>query len=154
EPAVPQPSRAPLIIERPAAPMAVEPPAAKEPTPDPPEPPPPPATPPSPPENATPELEAGWLTIVNPPDTGGPVHLTVEGVVYRLAPGEYCQVAAGGARRVAYHQGDDFGYARHDLARGTHAFEIGNTGWTLKPLTPAAARQLVEHCRLRTAERE
>ena len=165
QPAILQPTKRPLIIERPGI---VDPPAPRPAPPTPPSPPPAPLTPPTPlapptppspappspsppPEETAPDLGAESLIIVNPADNGGPVHLAVDGIVYRLAPGEYCQVAGRRAKRVTYHRGGDFDYASHDLEPGTNAFEIGAAGWSLKPVAPATARRLVGECRLRTA---
>src|SRR5262245_4355443 len=89
-----------LNIERPSIPATFEPAVADPP----PAPPPPPPSPPLPdaPEVSVPEPAADWLLVANPANTGGPVHLAVDGVVFRLAPGEYCRFTTSRKHRVAY----------------------------------------------------
>lgn len=94
-----------------------------------------------------PRNELPALVIVNPPQSGGLVHLAIDGIVITLLPGEYHRVNGKESRRVEYHRGDDFNYAQHELAEGTHQFQVGDTGWTLILVEPAKATRLIETCR-------
>lgn len=100
-----------------------------------------------PPDNTVLPPAANSLIVANPPDTGGAVNFTVDGVVYALAPGEFIELAGRSERVFAYHRGDDFGYSTHKLVGGAHAFELCPTGWSLQPLDAAAARKLLGACR-------
>jgi hypothetical protein len=107
----------------------------------------PPAAPP--PVNGVP-FATDSLIVVNPPTTGGAVHFAVDGVVHRLDAGEFAEFAELVGRRerqIEFHRGDDFGYARHQFASGALAFGVGEAGWTLTPLDPAAVRELLSTCR-------
>ena len=79
------------------------------------------------------------------------MYFVVEGVVLSLDPGEYCELAGSRQRSVEYHRGDEFGYAQHRLAAGTHAFGLNETGWTLRPIEPGAGQSLLGKCRRKTA---
>jgi hypothetical protein len=161
-PSVPQPPQQPQPIDplpppatdSPQSPVPPAPPVptdlppvaiAQTPEPTPPAPAQPAAEPP--PENVVPDPAADSLIIINPHTTGGPVHFAIEGVVYRLDPGQYRELQGSRERKVEYHQGDDFGYAAHRLMRGTHAFDIQDSGWKLLPIeTATQARKLLEAC--------
>lgn len=135
-PAEQPPTEQPAPQPTPAEPMLpIEPAPASEPAP----------TQPTPVELPRNELPA--LVIVNPPQSGGPVHLAIDGIVITLLPGEYHRVNGKESRRVEYHRGDDFDYAQHELAEGTHQFQVGDTGWTLVLVEPAKATRLIETCR-------
>jgi len=108
---------------------------------------PPPAV--TPPDKAAGQ-PADSLIVANPPDIGGAVHFTVNGVIYTLAPGEYVELAGRSDRRIEFHRGDDFGYATHELAGGTYTFELCPTGWSLQLLDPVEARELLCVCRAKT----
>lgn len=94
-----------------------------------------------------PRNELPALVIVNPPQSGGAVHLAIDGIVITLLPGEYHRVNGKESRRVEYHRGDDFDYAEHNLAEGTHQFQISDTGWTLVLVERNKASRLIETCR-------
>jgi hypothetical protein len=102
---------------------------------------------PAPPPGELPRNELPALVIVNPPQSGGAVHFAIDGIVITLLPGEYHRVHGKESRRVEYHRGDDFDYAQHELAAGTHQFQVGETGWTLVLVDPAKAIRLIETCR-------
>ncbi len=106
----------------------------------------PPEPPAAPPLNVVP-IASESLILVNPPTTGGEVHFAVEGVVYRLEAGEFCELAGRRERRIEFHRGEEFGYANHQFAGGALAFSVGETGWTLTQLESAAARELLSTCR-------
>jgi hypothetical protein len=146
------PSPATVTDPPPATPVVVD---------SPPSDPPPASDPPSPatvaplpvvaaPHNAVPPA-LDSLIVANPPDIGGAVHFTVNGVVHTLAPGDYVEFAGRSERLIEYHRGDDFGYAKHKLLGGAHTFALGPIGWTLQPLDPEEARELLCVCRQKTA---
>lgn len=70
--------------------------------------------------------------LVNPSETGGEVHYTVDGTVFSLRPGEYHELALGAKRQIEFHRGDDFGYAKLALREGVYVFTIGSSGWNLE----------------------
>jgi hypothetical protein len=96
---------------------------------------------------APPPPSSSSLVILNPPTTGGEVYFAIDGLVFRLAPGEYQEFAGTAERRVEYHRGGDFGNQAHTLQSGNHAFGVESTGWLLQPVDPAAARDLLRTCR-------
>jgi len=139
-PAVTNPPPSPAVVQ---SPPAVTPPQSVPPV----------SLPPVsvPPDNVVPPPASDSLIVANPPEIGGPVHFTVNGAVYTLAPGEYVELAGRRQRLVEFHRGDDFGYAAHQLETGLHSFDVCPTGWSLKPLEAAAARQLLNTCRAKRA---
>jgi hypothetical protein len=132
----------PPVVSEPVQPQSVESTPAEpmlpaEPTPAP--------TQPAPAE--LPRNEVPALVIVNPPQSGGTVHLAVDGVVTTLLPGEYVRLPGADSRRVEYHRGDDFDYAEHELAEGVHQFQVGDAGWTLVLVERDKVTRLLETCR-------
>jgi hypothetical protein len=101
-----------------------------------------PAEPPLLPRNELPSL-----VIVNPPQSGGPIHFAIDGAVCTLLPGEYHRLPGADRRRIEYHRGDDFDYAQHELAEGVHQFSVSDSGWTLVIVEREQASRLIEICR-------
>ena len=87
------------------------------------------------------------LTIVNPRQTGGPVHYAVGGEVFSLEAGRYQRLPGSQARTIEFDRGDDYGYAEQRASDGTFAFEVGASGWSLKQVDPQQAKLLLENCR-------
>ena len=79
------------------------------------------------------------IRLVNPGDTGGDVHYTVNRTAYTLSPGEYHEISTETEALVEFHRGGDFGYAKLPLQAGDYQFGVGDTGWNLAPaiLDPA-----------------
>jgi hypothetical protein len=94
-----------------------------------------------------PRNELPSLVIVNPPQSGGPIHFAIDGTVCTLLPGEYHRLPVAESRHVEYHRGDEFDYAQHELTEGVHQFTVGETGWTLILVERDKATRLIETCR-------
>lgn len=87
------------------------------------------------------------LIVVNPLQTGGPVHYAVGGEVFSLEAGRYQRLPGSQARTIEFDRGDDYGYAEQRASDGTFAFEVGASGWSLKQVDPQQAKLLLENCR-------
>jgi len=90
----------------------------------------------------------GGLVIVNPPTTGGTVHLVVEGEIYSLPAGTYRRFAGSDPKRVVFHKGDDGSDAQHELETGLFAFAVGSAGWELAPVDSKDGPNVLRGCRL------
>jgi hypothetical protein len=73
------------------------------------------------------------VLLVNPEETGGPVHFVVEGVIHTLQPGEQHLLGSGGTWKVEFDRGNNFGDALHVVDFGTWRFQVGDQGWALVP---------------------
>jgi hypothetical protein len=71
------------------------------------------------------------IVLMNPAETGGPVHYVADNQVYTLQPGEEQVLPCHEASRIEFDRGEDFGPARYALHPGSYAFAVTEKGWDL-----------------------